>query len=204
MLLNRFAHGTYEGSIKRIGALMTVRNVRFLQTRLRYSKAPTTAPIASQVARTGSIATARFTGWAEQELGKRTNRSHWSEPASRGGDKTRQMKPSSRLKPGNRVVRIEDYHPSGGNSNYGGFIAMLIRRKENRLVMIRNGGYGRLKRGVWKRNRKRLEMMQSLKTKQPKRLRWLSQARAIYFKSTNIPQVWEKICNQLVRPPGKS
>ena len=194
-LLNEFAFGTRTRAIQTIGEMMIVRNKRFVSSRLRVTKAKTSAPINIQESWTGSMATQRFSGWVEQEKGVPTNRNRFSTLAGRGGDEHKQMRPSIRLKPKHQVITQADYEPRGGPSNVGGFIAMALRKKETRLI--------RIKGVILKRKRSKLEVVQSLKRKQPRRLRWLRKARGLYFQHTDINRLWSRICNSLVKPPKK-
>lgn len=196
-MLNEFAFGVRTEAIKQIGRFMIVRNPKFVSGRIRVTKARITAPVEVQAAWTGSVATNRFTGWTEQEFGKKAARNRLATIKGRGGDKTKQIRHAVRLKPKNDVVTMDDpdYQPKG--DRLGGFIAMVMRKKERRLIRIKGSFY--------KRNRKKLELVQSMDgKKQPKRLRWMRKARAIYFRKTNLDALWRKTVDRTMRPPGKS
>lgn len=212
MLLNRFAWGTRDESVRTIGRLMTVRNDRFVAGRLKVSQTAMSAPIAQQCAIAGSKATQRFTGWKEQELGTRTERKRISTVESRGGNIRNQMRGPARLKRSNEVVTIADRNPTGGTTNYGGFIALLMRTKYKGLIRI-GGKFYTLPRtnkaqfvgpgakggNYWNQ----LQMVQETKKEQPKRLRWMKQARAIYFKKNPPQRTWNAVVAKLMMPPKK-
>ena len=93
------------------------------------------------------------------------------------------------------VVDIDhpDYQPKGGR--LAGFYAMLMRKKETRIVRI-NGKF-------FKRKRTKLETVQKNERRQPKRQRWMRQARAIYFRHTNLTALWSRTCAALIKAPRK-
>lgn len=194
-MLNAFAFGTRIEAIRVIDREMTVRNERFVRSRMQVTKASTRSPVPVQRSLAGSVAKPRFSGWVEQETGEPTQRNRFATLLGRSGDEQKQMRHIVRLKPKHDVITPEDYDQKGGARNIGGFKAMVIRKGENRLI--------RIKGGIYKRRRKKLELVQSLKRKQPKRLRWLRRARAIYFKKTDLDRLWRRTVDQLVQPPRK-
>lgn len=211
-MLNRFAWGTRDQAVKQIGLTMTVRNRSFVSGRLRVTQVSLSTPIDQQRSWAGSVASARFSGWTEQEKGTPTARNRFGTLASRGGEITNQMRQGVRLKPGVEVVKIEDYHPRGGDSNYGGFLSMLFRRKERKLVKIGKGFYklpanARELPGPSQHPGmalyRELVLMQELKRKQPKRNRWLNQSRAIYFAKTDLSALWRASLDKFMFPPPK-
>lgn len=189
-MLNAFAFGTRTHAIRVIDRAMIVRNRRFVESRLRVTKANIHAPVSRQAAWTGSVPNARFTGWVEQEFGKRTSRNRASTLLGRGGSQQKQMRPSIRLKPGREVITPEDF---GLDGNLGGFVAMLLRKRDNRIIRIKGSFY--------KRNRKRLQMVQKMEKVQPKRLRWMRRARGQYFAATDLDALWSRTCRALMPPP---
>jgi len=216
MMLNNFAFGVKREAAAHIARTMTVRNMSFVNSRLRVTKADLNADIDHQRSITGSVVAARFTGWTEQELGTPTARGRIATLAGRGGSESGQLKPSNRLKPGAEVVKISDYSPRGGDTNYGGFIAMLFRRKERKIIRMgkgffklpsskkqlpgpqRPGAKGYMK-PLWQE----MQEVQEKKTKQPKQIHWLRQARAIYFKKADLDVMWGETLKRLMTPPPK-
>lgn len=194
-MLNHFAFGTRTQAIVQIDKQMTVRNKKFISSRIQVTKANTHSPIASQASWVGSRATKRFSGWVEQEYGTKTARKRFATRLGRGGDTQKQVRAAARLKPGKDVVTMgsNGYTPRGGVTNIGGFIAMLHRQKENRLI--------RIKGVILKRKRKELQVVQVLDVKQPKRKKWLAPARAIYFRKTDLVKLWANTVKPLMGKP---
>lgn len=196
-MLNHFAFGTRTKAIEQVDKQMIVRNKRFVSSRIQVTKANTHAPVSIQQSITGSVATERFSGWDEQEYGKKTARKRFATLAGRGGTPTKKVRQAARLKPGTPVLTMGNagFVPTGGTSNYGGFIAMLIRQKENRLV--------RIKGIILKRKRNKFEAVQILRREQPKKKRWLAPARARYFKETDLVALWKKTVQPLLGKPPR-
>lgn len=195
MLLNEYAFEVRRGAVKHIDRLMIVRNARFVDSRMRVTKAGYNTPINQQRSVTGSVASPRFTGWTEQEGGP-TRRTHYATLAGRGGNKQKQIRPVVRFKPGTDILDRDDYPtPDGGRTNVGGYFAIMRRLKENRMMRI-----GKV---VYKRNRNKIQPVQILGKKPPKRVAWMKQARAIYFRTHNPQTTWAKVVSRVLKPPPK-
>lgn len=192
-MLNDFAFGTRTLAIREINDTMIVRNPKFVAGRIRVTKARESAPTNRQIAITGSMATARFSGWTEQELGTPQVRTRFASLAGRGGSETKPIRHVVRLKPRNSVVTREDYQMKSGHTNRQ-FFAAAKRKKENRLLKV-NGK-------LFKRKRLRFELVQVLKRpKAPKRNMWLKNSGDKYFRGVNLNAKWARITSALVRPP---
>lgn len=194
-MLNTFAFSTRIQAIRRIGETMTVRNSRFVSSRIQVSKARISSPVPRQKAIAGSVAKARFTGWAEQEFGTPQKRNRFATMAARNNNPQKQMRHIVRLKPRNEVVTREDYQMTSKHTA-SQFLAAAIRKKENRMI--------RVKGVIMKRRRNKFEPVQILKRpKQPKRNKWLLTSRNDYFKATNLDALWRKHYGATLRPPPK-
>lgn len=195
-MLNQFAFGTRAAAIRRINELMTVRNPRFVASRLQYTKANRARKINDQVAWTGSRALPRFSGWTEQEFGKRpmVNRTA-TLVGGRGGSEQRQVRHVVRLKKGKKIVTRQTYRM--GDKPVGQFLRAALRKKENAPIIVKSG------KGLtlYKRKGNKLEAAQIFSRKQPKRQRWMKESRAAYFRQTDLGLLWEQTCNRLVTPP---
>lgn len=218
MLLNEFAFKTRDEAIRQIDKFMTVRNPKFVASRIRVTKTSYSTPIDRQRSITGSVAIrgakgrGDFTGWTEQEKGTAVARKRVSTIASRGGNIQRQMIGRSRLKTKNEVMEVNDKVPLGGTGNIAGFIAMLARSGYKGIIHIKDRFYiigkGRQmlagpvmpgRSGLFKQ----LELVQRTKKEQPKRIKWLRTARAVYFKKHPPQRTWDGLMNRLIKPPPK-
>jgi len=226
LLLNRFAWGTRDEAVRQISALMTVRNPKFVNSRLRVTQTAQSRPISQQRTIAGSVAIkghtkrGNFTGWTEQEFGTPVSRNRISTLAARKGNIQNQMQPRSRLKRANEVTTLAEsaLKPRGGTTNYGGWIAMLARQGYKGLVRIKGGLYligkggGRLagptmpgRGGARKKLTMdaHLQLVQQFKVAQPKQKHWMKQARANYFHKNPPQRTWSGIVHKLMTPPPK-
>ena len=192
-MLNDFAFGTRRSIVDLLTRRMTIRNPRFLSSRIRVTKARLSAPVNSQRALTGTMAGPRFSGFVEQEKGTPTERTRAATLAARSGAKSSQVKPRFRLKPSSSVVSMDDY----GVDRLSAFVAMIFKRKEKRLI--------RIKGTIYKRKGKKLDLIQTLhpRHKQPRKRPFLQDARVNYFRSINLKSLWAKTIHKYLTPPNK-
>jgi len=209
-MLNHYARGTRESSIKQIDKTMTVRSPGFVSSRMRYTKASSTTPINQQVSHAGSVGAERFSGWTEQEKGVPQARKRFATLAGRGGSQAGKIRPSVRLKPGLEVVTIKDYKPRGGS--LANFVAMLFRKKEKRLVRIKGKFYklpaikGEIagpKQGRQGMMHRKLVQVQGIGARQPGMNHWMKDARAAYFRRTSLDKLWARTAGALMGRPGR-
>lgn len=195
-MLNSFAFGNRKESLNIINRRMTVRSKKFVQSSIRVDKARGNQSIDKQRSSIGSINRPRFTGWEEQETGKRSKRNRVATTLARGGDFKRKIKPSARLKSANTFRSPDDY--KGGSPHNRAVIMLqdLHRKKWRKPFIIK--GHKRIKRGLYKILRKKLQLLQSFNPRntQPKRVRWLSGGTKMYFRKTDIRMLW---ADQLAR-----
>lgn len=197
-VLTSFAFGTRQKSIKIIKNRMNVRNERFITSSIKVEKANGNIPLGSQSSKTGSIERTRFTGLVEQELGTKSKRTRTSTLFARGGNESKQIRPSFRMKPGNQFKSPDDF---AGESNQHRAIVMLqtlSREKFKKPFVIK--GHKKFKTGLYKLHRNKIKRIQEFKNKvQPKRVKWLSGGRKLYFGVTNIGNVWAESLKRTLR-----
>lgn len=195
--LNSFAFGNRRKQQLILKNRLNVKNEKFVKSALRVQKASTSAPMESQVAISGSIFKNRFSGWREQELGVATDRSKTSTLFGRGGGR-RQLAPSARMKPGRSFTSPDDFE---GKNDQHRVIVMLntLSRTGNKKPFFITG-HRKFKSGLYKFRGKKIKRLQTFKNKkQPKRLRWLTLARQLYFSTTSIGDVWADSLRRVLR-----
>ena len=202
-MLNSFAFGTRLEQLRVIRRTMKVRNDRFVKSRIRVEKAHG-RNILQQESVTGSISSPRFSGWEEQELGTRTERSRVANVLARGGDFNRQVKPSLRLKPGRDFSDANDFSGHDETSRTAALINSAKRGKTRRPFIIGRNLKGKLrslKSGLYRVRRKKLERLQSFEPKraQPRRNRWATTGYKNYFKNTNIRHLWGRTLERILK-----
>lgn len=219
MYLNNIAFGARDEAIVHLGRVMVVRNAAFVRSRLRVTKTAYSTPISAQRTIVGSVGADRFTGWKEQEEGAPVERKRISTLASRGGNMQRQMIPRSRLKPSAEVVKLGEQGQKGGPGNWGGAVAMLMRKKYKGLINIKGrfyilpgkgGGFvgpGRIGSGADARVAtglvRSLMLMQATKKEQPKRIPWLRDSVKKHFQKNPPQWTWQRTVSRVLKPPPK-
>ncbi len=155
---------------------MTIRSPGFVKGSVRIQKAHAGNPTAE----VGSIKRERFSGWAEQETGKKTARTRTQTRIARSNNWKRRVAPRFRLKPGKkRFIRPSDFpklnHPA--SSNIVPFLQILDRRKYRQpfFIPIR---YKRLQRGIYIFRARKIRRIHNLNpaNPQPERNRWMTES----------------------------
>lgn len=189
-VLTSFAFGTRTESLGAINDKMTVRNKRFVDGSVRVVKARS-GPISSQESEMGSINRARFSGWAEQELGTPTKRTRVATALARGNNPEKQIKPSLRLKPSNQFISPKEYKGRSEQHRTNIMIWDLMRTNSKKPFRIRK--HRKFKPGLYKFVRKKIVAVQvfaKASKLQPKRIRWMTTGINTYFKKNPPRRVW--------------
>lgn len=205
--LNAFAFGTRKQAIKVIDRKLTVRNSKFIHGSIKLDKARANVPLNRLEAITGSVVRPRYTGLAEQELGKAGPRDRTFTTASRGGNISSPVKGWARLKPNAKYpsptnARLltgarggrKDFNLSGltGSKRIVAFLSILHERKVAQTFIIHKR-FGRFKRGLYRFKQGVVRKLQAFSAKhKPRRVRWLTEGRKNYFSSISVSKVWAK------------
>jgi hypothetical protein len=201
--LNAFAFGTRKHSSDTIDREMTVRNPKFIHGSLKVDKAKGNVPLSRMESITGSIFRPRFTGLAEQELGKPMARNRALTSAARAGNTQSQAKGWARLKPnakypspnkttGLKTKENRSFSLQGltGAKRILAFFHILSESKRDQTFIIRRR-FGKFKRGLYRFRRGSIRKLQEFDvSKRPKRVKWLTMGRRRYFDSVDIGAVW--------------
>ncbi len=201
-VLTSFAFGTRAEAMNVIKSKMVIRNPRFINSRLRVSKAFGSTNIGSQQSEVGSIPAQRFTGWIEQQTGKMPAKNRIFTLLARRGDITRQALPSARLKPGNKYISSDEFTGKTPNKRIIAMLQILGRKGYKKPFIIRRGN--KFKKGLYKfkgsgKNKKILALQLFRTNKRPKKLEWLTMARDNYFRKNDVNKVWEKSLKQILK-----
>jgi hypothetical protein len=197
--LNSFAFGTRRKSIEIIEKELTIRNQKFTRGSLRVQKS-TASNLSSARAEVGSIRRPRFTGWKEQELGSRPERTRSITRFARG-TKNRRLRPSFRMRPGSNFLDEDDFQLSEkGVKERNRSIVMLqiLRRRKHRKPFVLRSG--RFKPGLYVFRRKKVKRIQTFKDKRRiKRVAWMSGGRREFFRDADIDQIWAESLRRVLR-----
>ena len=201
-LLNNLAFGARASMLEEIDRGMVVRNKRFVASKIRVHKSHTRQPISSQEAIVGSVDGPRFSGWVEQELGKKTDRTRVFSMLARRGSAFRPAQPSARLKPSNDFPTPDDYPGLDENHRAVVMLQSLGRQNYRKPFVIK--GHRRIKPGVYrfgggKRGKKQIHVLQQFKAKtvQPRRFRWLSLGYMGYMRRVHLGREWSRVITRI-------
>jgi hypothetical protein len=195
-VLNSQAFGMKTIIPKTIEDTMTVRNARFVQSSIRVSKASWKTP----VSRVGSILRPSFSGWLEQETGRKSDRNRIPTKAARRGNWANRIAPSLRMKPSNEFLTDRDVIKSA-KSNRQRVVAMLsyVEKHNYRRPFILSGS-SKFKKGLYKRVGKKFKLIQHLGAPRTsvKRVKWMKKSIKRYF-AVNVPlDLWRESVKRIV------
>ncbi len=194
MVLNSFAFGTRKAAIDTINDEMTVRNPRFVSSSLLVDKTPLNAKFTAQEATIGSIKRDRFSGWIEQQTGKRRKKTRVATLLARGQSAGKQVKPSVRMKPS------KDFpDPSEFKNSVPAMLNALTRKKHRKPFILKK--FSKFKPGLYKFLRKKIVKLQDFDSKkaQPKRLDWMGIAIDKYFRAHPIRDTWADALRRVLK-----
>ena len=197
--LNTFAFETRKKALHIIMTNMTVRARKFVEGSMRVDKAKAGQSINQQHSVVGSIKRPRFTGWEEQQTGKKTKRNRVATALARGGNMSGKVKPSARMKQSNTFQSPDDYPGTTKHNRAVVMLQVLFRKRSRKAFIIK--GHRTLKRGLYKIKQKKLRMLQSFESKntQPKRVRWMTGAVKAFKRSADIGKIWEKNVKRVLK-----
>lgn len=197
-VLNNQAFGTRKAAVHQLGRNMIIRNPKFVNSKVRVTKARPSQPINLQQAETGSIRSARFSGWVEQETGQKTLRTRTQTLFSRGNTRSGIVKSQYRMRRGARFTDSSDFADVTNNPDHRtiAMLSILRRNKFKRPFIMRRNK----RKGLYKLIRNKPKLVQNLdpQNPQPKKKPWLIPGRTAYFNRTNLTTVWaEQIGRQV-------
>ena len=196
-VINTLAFGARKQQIREISSSMTVRNPRFVKSRIRVDKARAVMPISNQSAITGSVKGKRFSGWEEQQTGKRRESKRGITTAARGGSIKSTVK--SKFRANKKFKQARDFR-SNRHTKFGQqVVAMIIDAREGAFegpfMVQRGGGPGRLrnfKRGIYDGQSGKLKRIQNFEDRpdQPDTNQWHTRAIGKHNDRVNIRRIW--------------
>jgi hypothetical protein len=189
-VLNHMAHGTQNAAIEVLRERMVIRNMRFVMGRLKVQHSWPTLPIENQKAYVGSMATARFTGWTEQQTGESTARTRTINLLARRGDKLKVAVGAARLKPGKHIHSYNDYPGAYPPRKELIMMQHLSRQKSTEPFFITK--HPRMMPGLYRFYRGKPKLLQVFAKKQPDKIPWMTDATKRYLQRENMGAVWAR------------
>jgi len=169
--LNGLAFKTRGNIMAELDRHMTIRSPSFVRGSVRFQK----ATIKNPVSEAGSIKRERFTGWEEQETGKKTARTRVQTRLARSNDWKRRVAPRFRLKLSNKFIRPSDFKLK--KTDIVPFLQILDGKKWRHPYFVPTR-YKRMQRGVYIFVARKIRRIQNLEPDdvQPKRDEWMSRS----------------------------
>jgi hypothetical protein len=201
-MLNHFAFGTKKTTFGVLFDRMIIRDQRFVKSKIRVKMASKRAPVRNQESIVGSIEDDRFSGWIEQETGKKVDKktggTRTFSLAGRRGSKKRKALQRARMKPENDLIKPEDFRHQDGHHRVLRMLKELSAKREKKPFKVY--GHNSMAPGVYAFKGRKLTMLQRFSTsKQPDRVPWMQLARTRYFRSTNMQHLWGKTISFVLR-----
>lgn len=197
--LNSLAFKARPDQIASINRTMTVRNPRFVNSKIRVKTTKPSTPIDRQAATVGSIRGPRFSGWTEQERGTGDKRDRTISEQARGGSDKRQVMAKARLKRTANFHRVQEFR-TGRHKTYGqALVAMLRESSQGRLkrpfIITKGGGPGNLSKyrhGLYGNKGRRVVRYQTFRKRPPraKITHWHSRGIATTLRRVNKRVLW--------------
>jgi len=208
MVLNNLAFGTRDEAKTVLGRAMVIRSPRFVFSKkaLLTIKARSGAPIDRQVASTASVESDRFSGWAEQQTGKKTDRKRVGTLKARFGSKKRRMAPAVRMRQGRRYAKSENFPGSTKAARVRTMLSVLNNWPSSPRDPFIIQGSRDFMDGLYKmkgrRGKRKLILLQQLDPPraQPRRFPWMTIARNNYLARVNLTRIWGRAIDRVVRP----
>jgi hypothetical protein len=204
-VLNSLAFTTKKLNEQEIKSSMTIRNLGFVGSMLKYEKTRA-VNIAAQMAKAGSVKKDNFSGWTEQEKGVKPAKKRAATIAARGGSFNKKMMPKSKFMSKNKFHKLSDFRAKTPKES---FMFML------RVLGSRGGGEflinepvptkrGTLARGLYTLQKHRIKKLQKMDDIKPIRHNtWMQRSIAELPKHTG--EAWNsyiKYHNEMIAKRG--
>lgn len=201
-VLNSFAFGTKKETEIEVNRRMTVRNPGFVKSSIRVNMARGSS-LQYMFSEAYTTRRGSFTGWTEQETGRRTSLNRSISKAARGG--TWSGKVPKRYK---RNAEFFDPERYSGRSYEHRVLKMMgamrgsgrsIKKRPFIITKSMKGRMSSYKKGIYGWQGNRVKLIQNFEKKtQPKRIPIMKNARLNYFRKTNIINVWGREIDRIL------
>ncbi len=189
IVLNSWSYETRNEVIKVLHRKTKTRTKSFAGAMTRFTGTNYATPVGSQKTIVGFIDRVRFSGFVEQEFGKKVESKHHSTLAGRGGSASKKIKRGVRLDRNMDKLSARSKHKA---------IKFLRGRKSRKPFIIKN--QDNIKDGVYVMKKQKLTMMQSFeKQKQPKRFSFLKAGLKNSLRKNTMDSLWRKNMEKILK-----
>lgn len=210
-VLNDLAFAARTQIPRTLATRLIIRDPRFVQSRIRVSKAAPSQPIDRQKSEVGSVAGPRFSGWRELQHGGEPPKNRVASIAARGGNKRSKVRTASRMKSGKRFAVASQFDATGGSDRSK--VQMMIRlAAAGGLFIVPQGGRYGLSPGLYRvargkmtlasgRRAPKIQLVQHLGRK-PKgqRFDWIRSSARATLKANSIGKLFGQAMEKLSSP----
>jgi hypothetical protein len=191
-VLNSLAFTTRKNDIRNITGSMIVRNAKFIERSILVEKTRS-GKISSQQSVVGSVRRPGFTGWEEQQTGKRPERQNAPTTAARGGNTRSVVRPKYRLRAKNKFVRPSDFKANTRSERAAfAFMMRVLATRGGGEFMITGGGL-KLPPGLYSFRNRKVRKLQKLGEINPTRPnRWRTQSILQLQRGNDITRIWSE------------
>jgi hypothetical protein len=201
-VLTSYAFETRKNDIQNIGAMMIIRNRRFIESNLRV-KAAKNVSISKQESLAYSQKKPRFSGWEEQEYGTPPKRKRSITTHARRGNKQNVVQSAARLKPQNKFWKPEQYAGRSYNQKFyfmmrvlnsrGGVQRFILQRK----LSTKRGAIGR---GLYELKGHKITRLQDFDKKISIKRRAFRTASLNQLSTKNkTTEIWQRSLNHIIK-----
>ena len=199
-ILNSHAFKTREYDIQNISQSMVIRDTKFMTSSLRVEKASKTSSINSMIAIAGSINRKGFSGWEEQQTGKRPTKRRGYTPGARDFNYKSKTVGKARLKPNQKFTRYTDFNFPNIKSEkqkIGLFLKIMMDRKNKTGTMMQGKSfilpkYKGFEYGLYNyQNFKFVKYQEFDRANRPVKLnQWRTRSLQDLYKKNDIDKLW--------------
>lgn len=192
-MLNNLAFQTRSAALLEIASDMTIRSDRFVASRMRVERARA-GSINTQQAEVGSVPTARFSGWLEQETGKPPQRNRVFNIAARRGNEQNAVIGKARLKPSNQFYTANDFAIRASSEDHRTIIFLqLMSRHQPGKAFVLQRRFRKMRKGIYTfTKRGKIRQLQEFGVMKVKRKPWMAPARKGVMTRANIRKQWAR------------
>jgi hypothetical protein len=202
--LNGLAFDAKDNSFSNLKKDTTIRNERFVKSRLRVKKTPLGRSIASQQSEVGSIKTERFTGWKELEFGETDPRSRQATMTARGQKRGRRVRPMAKMRKGRKFKRPEDFVGHFSHQRAQIMLDKLGREGYRQPFVVH--GHKTIPSGLYKfaggsKKKRKMLMLQRFKDRSTKirKIKWLHSSVIQAQREAEAKRAWKKAIDKVIK-----
>lgn len=192
--LNQLAFESRTALINTISEQMTVRNPRFVSKQMKVKPAKG-IDIKTAESAVGSLSNSRFSGWIEQETGKKNEKNRTFTLLSRGNNEQNTVRPKSKVN--YNWAKISDFTIKAKSKQHRLiiFLQMMVEQKKQFVMPRKYKGMGR---GLYRVRRKKIVVVQRFKPMKIRKQPWMKPTINEHIDNKSIRATWASQINRII------